>query len=326
MRRLVKLNTNENPYPPSPLVERAFREMSVESFRLYPDPMMRELRQAASEVYGVSADWIIGGNGSDEILSMILRCSVSPQDTVWMVYPTYSLYPILVQIAGGKPESLDLKDDGALPEELFGVHGRMLLLSNPNPPWGTVYLQEEIERLCRSQDKIIVVDEAYADFAGVSAIPLLSKYENLVVSRTFSKSYSLAGVRLGLAFCRGEIRDAMLKVKDSYNVNRLTQSLGTAALRDQPYLHGNVAKIIRTRERLASSLREIGFEVYPSGGNFVFAKPPAGKAREVFERLRAEGVLLRYFPVRRLQDGFRITVGTESEIDTLLDALKSCGC
>jgi len=322
MARLVKLNTNENPYPPSPLVKETFDKFSVESLRLYPDPMMTELRKTASDVYGVAADWIIGGNGSDEILSMLLRCAVSPKEKVWTVYPTYSLYPILVRIAGGEPASMDLKDDGALPAGLADVPGRLLLLANPNPPLGTVYSLQEIEQLCLAQNKIIAVDEAYADFAGVSAISLLEKYENLVVIRTFSKSYSLAGVRLGLAFCRGEIRDAMLKVKDSYNVNRLTQALGIAALKDQACLRQNVAKIVKTRKRLTESLEELGFTVFPSGGNFVFAKPPGRNAREVFEKLRSQGVLVRYFPVRRLDDGLRITVGTEPEIERLLEILQ----
>ena len=321
-RELIKLNTNENPYGPSPRVGETLSALSADSLRLYPDPVATQLRQKASEVYDVPPEWIIAGNGSDEVLAMLLRCAVSPGEKVLMVYPTYSLYPILAQIAGGAPESIDLREDQSLPESLAECRARVLFLANPNSPIGTVFPQEAIEGLCEKGDKIVAVDEAYADFAGVTSLPLLRKYENIVVFRTLSKSYSLAGVRLGLAFCRGEIREAMFKVKDSYNVNRITQELAIAALRDPEHMEQNVSKIVATRKRLRDALESLGFEVPQSGANFLFAKPPQGNARRIQNALREKGILVRFFNAHALDNGLRITIGTDDEIDRLIQTLK----
>lgn len=322
----IKLNTNENPYPPSPKVRAALRKAVNSSLRLYPEPLSDSLRAAAARVYGVHAHNVIAGNGSDELLSMLLRCFVGPGDRVAFPQPTYTLYDTLIEIQDGLRAAVDFPPDFSLPPELARQNASLTFLCNPNAPSGTLVSLADIEELARAVSGVLVVDEAYVDFAaseGASAIPLIHRLENLIVLRTFSKSFSLAGMRIGLAFASEEIIRGMLKVKDSYNVNRLSSAAAAAALDDLPWMNRNARKIQRSRQRLSAACRRLGYDVYPSHANFILARKPGRNLKPVYEQLRERRILVRYFDVPHLRDCLRITVGTPKEIQTLIDEMQA---
>lgn len=318
----VKLNTNENPYPPSPRVAALLRSLSPEELRLYPDPAADRLRETIASVHGLVPGQVIAGNGSDEILALIFRAAVGKGDRVVIYYPSYSLFRVLASIQEAEVAEFDLEEDFSLPEAFISAPATLKLVVSPNSPTGTHYPLETIDRILEETEGIVVVDEAYADFADGNAIPLLAKYPNLIVARTLSKSHSLAGLRVGYALASEEIVSGLLKVKDSYNVDRLSAAIAAAALADREYAAGNAAKVRRERERLERGLRSLGFAVFPSGANFLLARPPGGKAREIYEQLLRRKILVRYFDLRRLSDCLRISVGTEEEMDVLLKALR----
>jgi histidinol-phosphate aminotransferase len=322
----IKLNTNENPYPPSPRVSAALRRAINAALRLYPEPVSDTLREAAAVVYGVEPKNIIAGNGSDELLSMLLRCFVGPGDRVAFPQPTYSLYDTLIEIQDALRAAVDFPGDFSLPPALAQQNAALTFLCNPNAPSGTLISLAEIEKLARAVPGVLVVDEAYVDFAeseGASSIPLIGRLDNLIVLRTFSKSFSLAGMRIGLAFASTEIIAGMMKVKDSYNVNRLSLVAATAALHDLPWMTRNARRIQKTRKKLSLALRRMGFEVYPSHANFVLARKNGQNLKPVYEALKRRQILVRYFDVPGLQDCLRITVGTPKEIQTLIDQMSS---
>jgi histidinol-phosphate aminotransferase len=321
---VIKLNTNENPYPPSPRVLAAVRKAINRSLRLYPEPLADSLRAVAASVYGVKPENILVGNGSDEILSILLRCFVGPRDRVAYPVPTYSLYDTLIAIQEGERIAVDYAPDFSVPETLASQNAALTFLCNPNAPSGTLVGLADIERLARGVSGILVIDEAYVDFAeseGASTLPLIRHLPNLVVLRTFSKSFSLAGMRIGLAFASEEIISGMMKVKDSYNVNRLSLAAATAALQDLPWMTRNVRRIQRSRKQLTAGLTRAGFYVYPSHANFVMARKQEQNLKGVYERLKSKKILVRYFDVRGLQDCLRITVGTPYEIRSLLQEM-----
>ncbi len=317
----IKLNTNENPYPPSPRVFEAIQGASGENMRKYPDAIWRRLRAKISEVYGIKPDQIFIGNGSDEVLSLLLRTFVDPDEKVIATYPSYVLYETLARLNAVGYEAVELDENFDLPEEIFSKAGKLFFVASPNSPTGKSVSNDIIAQLCRSFDGLVVADEAYADFSTTSCISLLREYPNLVVLRTFSKAFSLASIRVGFALGSGDCIAGLMKTKDSYNVNLLSQLAAEAALDDIEYMRANVRKIVRTRERLSSSLRGLGFTVYPSESNFVLAKYPKGSARALYEELKRRKVLVRYFPLRRLEDSLRISVGTDDEVDKLLTEL-----
>jgi histidinol-phosphate aminotransferase len=318
---VVKLNTNENPYPPSPAVLAAVAAAASADLRLYPDPAATALRDAAARVYGVTPEQVLVGNGSDDLLTMLMRAAVGADDVVVYPEPTYSLYDTLVTIQEGRALTIPFAPDFSLPPALGAAEGRLLMLCNPNSPSGTFTRVAALEELIRGRDGLVVVDEAYVDFAPASALPLLARYDNLVVLRTLSKSFSLAGMRIGLAFGHPAVLAEVAKVKDSYNVSRLAIAAGVAALTDYAWMERNVARIVATRARLSAALADRGFDVLPSAANFVFARRPGEDQAPVQARLRAAGVLVRHFATPRLADGLRISVGTEEEIDRLVAAL-----
>ena len=323
---IVKLNTNENPYPPSPKVYAALRKSINISLRLYPDPLGNELRTSAAHVYGVRPANIIAGNGSDELLSMLLRSFVGPGDRVALPQPTYTLYDTLIDIQDGIRAAVDYPDDFSLPENLASQNAALTFLCNPNAPSGTLVPLAQLETLARSVSGVLVVDEAYVDFAaseGSSAIPLIARLPNLIVLRTFSKSFSLAGMRIGLAFAAEEIISGLMKVKDSYNLNRLSLVAATAALSDMPWMARNARRIQRSRKKLSAALKRAGYHVYPSHANFILARKAGRNLKPVYEELRRRKILVRYFDVAGLQDCLRITVGTPAEIQTLIDQLST---
>ena len=323
---VIKLNTNENPYGPSPKVYTTLKTALSSSLRLYPEPQSDTLRAAAARVYGVRAGNIIVGNGSDEILSMLLRCFVGSGDRVAYPVPTYSLYDTLVEIQDGSKATVNYPADFSLPAELAQQNAALTFVCNPNAPSGTLLSLAAIEKLARSTPGILALDEAYIDFAaseGASAIPLIHQLPNLIVLRTFSKSFALAGMRIGLAFAAEEIIAGMMKVKDSYNVNRLSLLAATAALEDLPWMTRNTQRIQRSRKKLSGGLERLGYRVYPSEANFVLARKDGENLRSVYEELKRRKIFVRYFDFAGLQDCLRITVGRPSEIKTLLRELAT---
>ncbi len=324
--KIIKLNTNENPYPPSARVAEAVRAElgdSGDRLRLYSDPKALALRQAAAEVFKFPIERILHGNGSDELLAMLFRAFVAEGETIAFPYPTYVLYETLAHAQGAKIGSVDFDRDFNLPKELFGTDARLTLLAAPNSPSGTVYKPEQLRELAASlTNGILVIDEAYAEFAESNNLELARELDNVVVMRTFSKSHSLAGMRLGILFGSAHVVDGLAKVKDSYNLDRLAIAAGAASLRDTAWTAQNVARVKTTRARLDTGLKALGLQTIPSSSNFIFARMQnADIAAGAYRFLKERGILIRYFPARLLDDGLRITVGTDTEIDALLAAL-----
>ena len=320
-RRVIKLNTNENPYPPSPAVLDALHDAVDDRVRLYPDPEAVALRTEASRLYDVPVDHIMAGNGSDELLALLLRAVVDPGDQVALPVPTYSLYETLVAVQGGVADTVPWPGDWSLPPALAARDAKLTFLCNPNSPSGTLVPLEEIDALAARLSGVLVVDEAYVDFAAATALPLVRRRANVVVLRTLSKSYSLAGLRVGLAFGGPALLQGLRTVKDSYNLSRLAQAAAEAALGDLPAMRANVRRITATRARLTEAFTRLGFRVLPSEANFVLARRPGVDLAPVARALAARDILVRHFATPALRDALRVTVGTDAEMDALLAAL-----
>jgi histidinol-phosphate aminotransferase len=319
----IKLNTNENPYPPSTRVKTALTEAVGDRLRLYPDPMATEFRHTAAELHGVEPDMVLAGNGSDDLLTIITRAFVGPGDLAGFPSPSYLLYSTLIALQDGRSVVVPYTRDWTLEKSAMAVPGlKLFFLANPDSPSGTALEGEQIAELAAALDCPLIVDEAYADFADprYHATPLLEDHPNVIVTRSFSKGYSLAGIRLGYLVARAEIVAHLIKVKDSYNCDMLSQAAGVAGLRDQSYLAETRAKILATRSRLTISLRSIGYTVPDSQSNFVWATggPPA---RQTFQQLKDHKILVRLMSYPGNPEGLRISVGTDAEIDRLLEKL-----
>ena len=323
--RVIKLNTNENPYPPAPGVIAAVREAATADLRLYPEPTAKPLREEAARRYGVRPEQVLAGNGSDELLTMLIRALVGIDDIVVYPEPTYSLYDTLVTIQEGRSLTIPFPDDFTLPPALFAAEGRLMFICNPNAPSGSLTPLATIAELASGFDGVVVVDEAYVDFAppASTALPLLASHDNVVVLRTFSKSFSLAGMRIGLAFGHPDLLAEVAKVKDSYNLDRVAIAAGTAALVEYDWMQQNVARVVATRARLSERLAVLGYDVLPSATNFVLVRRAGEDQGPVQRALRERGILVRHFATDRLRDALRISVGTEEEIDRLLAALTA---
>jgi len=297
--------------------------LDADAVRRYPDPQSVALRAKCAEVYGYPGpEWVVAGNGMDEILAMTVRTFVDPGALVVSVHPTYSLYETIALLHGARFETYPLDTAFQPPEALYTSRARLCFLPRPNAPTGVSVPCADVRRLCKTFHGLIVIDEAYADFAEDSCMAFARDFDNVIVARTFSKGYSLAGLRLGIGVAQPDLIREFAKTKDSYNVNAVTQAAGLAAVSDQEYLRGNVAKIRVTRQRLTERLRELRFAVPDSQSNFVLAtrtKPPL--ARDLYQALRDRDIFVRYFDTPGLQDSLRITVGTDDEINTLLAAL-----
>ncbi len=319
----VKLNTNENPYPPSPRVMEALRGASPHALRKYPNPMAQGFREAAGRVLGIRPERILCGNGSDDLLNIAVRSFCAVGDALAFPWPTYTLYETLARIQGARPLAVPFPDDYALPAGLATTGAPLTMVSNPNAPTGTLVDPGLLEELALSIDGVLLIDEAYVDFAEANCLGLVERCENVLVTRTLSKSYSLAGLRFGYAVAQEPLIEGMAKVKDSYNVDALSVAAATAAIEDQHWLRRNVERVRATRERLAAELGALGFCCRPSQANFIFARAPEGtEAEEIFRALFERKVLVRYFDAPRLDECLRITVGTEEQTDALLDALR----
>jgi histidinol-phosphate aminotransferase len=293
-----------------------------EGLRLYPDPEASALRTRASALYGVPPEAVLAGNGSDELLALLVRALVDAGDRVAFPVPTYSLYDTLVAVQAGTAVRVPWTGDFALPRELADARAKLTFLCNPNSPSGTLVPNALIEDLARRIDGVLVVDEAYVDFARESAMPLVMRHPNVVVLRTFSKSFSLAGLRIGLAFGDPELLTGLRTVKDSYNLDRLALVAAEAALEDLDHMRANVVRVRTTRAHLAGALADLGFSVLPSEANFVLARRPGADLAPLARALAGRGILVRHFPTPSLRDALRITVGTDDEIDTLLATLR----
>ena len=328
---LIKLNTNENPYPPSPAIIAIINSLLGDTMRLYPDPMADQLRNTISELYHFRSDNIVVGNGSDDIICMVIKTFVNEKDSIICFNPTYSLYPVLAQIQDAKTIHIELDENFNIPERFLKSELKKLALRNdlkvffipsPNSPTGNPFPVNQIEQICQEFKGIVLVDEAYADFANDNCLRLLKKYQNLILSRTMSKSYSMAGVRLGWAISSPEIIKAMIKVKDSYNVNTLSQKLATAALKDQKYFKETMEKIKETRNHLSLELIALGFKVIPSQANFILTSPPDKNGEALFKFLRQRNVLVRHFSGERTKRYIRITIGRREDMELLISLCR----
>ncbi len=322
-RRIIKLNTNENPYPPSPKVGEAVKAFGWESLCLYPEPTALPLRETISRIFGIPQDYVVCGNGSDDLLTIALRTFVGAGEAFAYPEPSYSLYPVLADLQAAVKRPFQLTADFGLPEDVVAQAGdaKLLILARPNAPTGNVFPMAQIRKLCQEFPGVVWIDEAYADFSDDNCVSLVREFPNVVVSRTFSKSYSLAGLRLGFAFADPGLVYEMNKLKDSYNTDRFAQFIGQVALEDQEYLKANVAKIRATREAASATLRARGWEVLPSQSNFLLAKPAHRPAAEIFRELRERGLLVRYFSLPRVDQYIRITIGTDEQMAEFLDAV-----
>lgn len=323
---LIKLNTNECPYPPSPRVLEAIRQAINADLRLYPDPDSTALRQTIADYYSVPRDHVFVGNGSDEILAFAFQALLNHEGP--LVYPdiTYSFYPVYCQLNGIKAQPLPLNDDFTLDLEAIPEDTGAVIFPNPNAPTGQVVSLEAISHLCeRLPNQVVVVDEAYVDFGAETAIPLVKAHPNLLVVQTFSKSRALAGLRVGFAIGQPELLAGLERVKNSFNsypLDRLASAGAIAALKDRSGFEKDRQRIIKTRQLLNEQLTELGFVVVPSLANFVFARHPEHDAAELALALRERAIIVRHFRLPRIDQHLRITIGTDAECATLIQALK----
>ncbi len=318
----IKLNTNENPYPPSPRVFEAIRAaLTGDRLRKYPEPLGHTFRQRAARVLGIDPDSILIGNGSDDLLTIITRAFVPEGGLIASPTPSYSLYRSLAEIQGARFECIPFMPNWQLPR-IWPVSGANLtFLPNPNSPSGTMVSHDSIMRLAAQSGCPLIVDEAYVDFADTNGLKLASK--SIIVTRTLSKSYALAGIRFGYAVADPAVIRELIKVKDSYNCDVLSLAAAAAALEDQDYLRETRAKILATRSRLFDALASLGFQVTPSQANFVWCRRADRPVKPIYEELKTRKILVRYMNYAGYGDGLRISVGTDAEIDRLLQELKS---
>jgi len=345
---LIKLNTNESPYPPSPRVLKAVKAAVNGRLRLYPDPTAQPLREKLAKFHKCNAENIIVGNGSDELLALATRAFVDPatdgahrvasgrpagklsKSTIQYFAPSYSLYPILASIHGARANPVALRKDFALPSvadlrlgKVWNFHAALTYITTPNAPSGRGYPTTELETVCRAQNGIIILDEAYVDFAAENALELALKYPHVIVSRTFSKAYSLCFQRVGYFVAHPELIAALDKIRDSYNVNGLGQIAAEATLEDLDYYRKIFRRIIDSRTRLIGQLEQLGFEVHPSQTNFIFVRPPGSAAQVWLQMLRKKRILVRWFNHPGIRDYLRITVGSEIQTKALCSAIES---
>jgi histidinol-phosphate aminotransferase len=329
IRGLIKLNTNENPYPPSPKVLAAIKAATDARMRLYPNPTADGLRGKLAKFHGCTPDHIVVGNGSDELLALATRAFVNPGQTVQFLTPSYSLYPVLADIHGARCNAVPLAQGFALPTlaELrrngaWDFRAPLTFITTPNAPSGRGYRTKELRDLCRAQKGVVILDEAYVDFARENAFSLALQFPHVLVARTFSKAYSLCFLRVGYMAGDARLIAALQKIRDSYNVNGLGQAAAVATLGDLAYYRRNFRRLIATRERLSGELRGLGFEIAPSQTNFIFVRPPRFSAGDWLRELRRNRVLVRWFGAPETRDFLRITIGTDAEADALRRAVR----
>jgi histidinol-phosphate aminotransferase len=325
LSRLVKLNTNEHPCPPSPAVMNAIAGVSADDLRRYPDPESSELRAAFARRNGLRPDQVFVGNGSDEVLALVFQALLNHGRPVLFPDVTYSFYPVWCALYGLDWREVPLAADFSVhPGDYSGANGG-IILPNPNAPTGVLLELEGIRQLLRrNPDSVVVIDEAYIDFGGHSAVALIPEFDNLLVVQTLSKAYSLAGLRVGVAMGSEQLVEGLIRVKNSFNsypLDVLAQRAAAAALADEEWFADACATVIASRERLCLEMEAMGFEVLPSAANFILARHSSQPAAKLFAALREQGIIVRYFDRPRINDYLRITVGTDQQIDELLGAL-----
>jgi histidinol-phosphate aminotransferase len=321
--RIVKLNTNENPFPPSDRVMQAIAGASAELLRRYPNPTADPFRDAAAKLHGVTRNHILAGNGSDDILTIATRTFIPPHGILAFPDPTYSLYPVLAKLQDAKSLPIPWDRDWSLPTAaLAASNAQAIFLANPNAPSATFVSPLKVADLARKFPGLLLVDEAYADFADDNCASLVAEFPNLVVIRTLSKAYSLAGLRFGYAIAQPDVIAQMMKVKDSYNCDALSIVAATAALEDQAYARSTWENIKAERTRLSAELTQLGWTVLPSQANFLLASVPNGDGKSMYQGLKEQGILVRYFDLPGLKDKIRITIGHSHENNALLAGIK----
>lgn len=341
VKGLIKLNTNENPFPPSDKVLAAIKQSVDGRLRLYPNPRAQPLRERLAKLHKCPVEQVIVGNGSDELLALATRAFVEPgsaatgkaainRETIQYFTPSYSLYPVLADIHGARKNEVALREDYSLPSvgeltrgKQWNFRAALTYVTTPNAPSGRGYATEELETLCRAQKGVTILDEAYVDFAKENAMSLALKHPQVIVSRTFSKSYSLCFQRVGYFVGHPELIAALDKIRDSYNVTGLGQASALATLADLPYYRANFKAIIATRDAVSADLGGLGFEVLPSQTNFILVRPPRFSAKRWFEELRDRKILARWFDRPGIREFLRITIGSEREMAALLRAAKA---
>ncbi len=322
--KFIKINTNENPYSPPPGIRRAIEEVLDRGLQRYPDPMANAFRTRAAELFKLpNKDWVLCGNGSDDLLTICTRAFVGAGELLRLPYPSYILYRSLAQIQGARSQEVRFHEDWSLPAS-FGDDApglKLVFLPNPNSPTGTMIGRDAILELAERLPCPLIVDEAYADFAEFNCVDLVQQNEKIIVSRTLSKAYGLAGLRFGYLLAQPQIIEQLIKVKDSYNCDAFAIAAATAAIHDEAWQADNRGKIVATRSRLVAGLTKLGFAVIPSQANFVWCDHPTRPARPLYEQLKAQKVLIRYMNYAGWKEGLRISVGTDEQIDVLLSLL-----
>ena len=326
-RDIIKLNTNENPYPPAPGVQKVLKEFETDRLRLYPDPAAAELVEAIAAEYGVKSSQVFAGVGSDDVLAMAFMTFFNSEKPILFPDITYSFYDVWAEVFRITYETIPLDEDFRICTKDYQRENGGIIFPNPNAPTGVLMPLEQVEEIIRAnQDVVVIVDEAYIDFGGVSALPLIEKYENLLVVQTFSKSRSMAGMRIGYAFGSEKLIAYLNDVKysfNSYTMDQLTLAMGKASVEDREYFKQTTDKIIRTREWTKEELNKLGFLFEDSKSNFVFVTHPKVSAKQLFENLKKENVYVRYFAKpERISNYLRITIGTDKEMQKLISLLK----
>ena len=320
---ILKLNTNENAYPPSAKALATLRDIEPDNLRRYPHPFAEEFRQSAAAVLGINSDWIVVGNGSDDLLAMLFRSISGVKRPVAFPVPTYSLYRTLAQMQEVPTVEVPFDDTFTLPVNgLAAAAAALTIVASPNSPSGNRISTSDLYDLATRTPGVLVIDEAYVEFASGDALDLINRCKNVIVLRTLSKSHSLAGLRLGFAVAQPSLVAGLVKVKDSYNVDAISARVGAVAIRDQDHTRETTKRICSSRESLAKALEAIQYRVWPSEANFLLVQPPGGNARAVYEGLKANGILVRHFNEPTLIDRLRITVGTDEQNEQLLKALE----
>lgn len=321
--KAIKLNTNENPYPPSPHVIEAIQGAATRLER-YPDPLGTAFRRAASDVLGVDPEMILCGNGSDDCLTILTRAFVGAGQKLRLPYPSYILYRTLAELQSAKFEELPFSSDFGLSPEFYHSddHLKLIYLPNPNSPSGTLVDHSSILKLADSVNCPVVIDEAYVDFAPQNCVSLIAQNPKIIITRTLSKSYALAGLRFGYLIAHPDIVHSLRKVKDSYNTDMLSLAGATAAISDQAWLKENVRKVTATRQRMFVELSQLGFDIIPSHANFLWCTRRDRPLKPIYESLKQNGILVRYMNYPSWSDGLRISVGTDDQISALLVVLR----
>ena len=324
---IIKLNTNENPYPPSPKVIAAIQQEMGRSLQLYPSPTATELRETIGRQYGLSADEVFVGNGSDEVLAFSFMAVFEPGKTIRFPDVTYSFYPVYAKLFDIPYEEVPLNKDFTLPVDKYFQSEGGVILPNPNAPTSIYAELEHIEEIVKNNpDQVVIIDEAYIDFASKSATELIRKYDNVLVVQTTSKSRSLAGLRVGFAMGASSLIDALIRIKDSFNsytLDRLALVGAQAAFEDEAYFAETTQKIIATREKMSETLQQLDFNVLPSQANFLFASHKSVPAEFIYNELKKEGLLVRYFNKSGIDNYLRITIGTDQQMERLVRKLKA---